>query len=292
MTRWERVLRAIYHQPVDKLPKGEWALAPKLVYKLLNRTWAEGFQAEMAVRKFLGMDLVVLQCNGGMQETLTSLRRWRKETDFFIFALLEGPFQRSARGQDFMDYLLQLGQGNEKMIKLATQQAHDGVVQAKELLSQGAHGILLADDVAYSDGLYLPIGLMRDIFVPLWRAQVEALKGQSVPVFFHSDGNIAGLLPDLVNAGFNGIHGLDPSAGMDIVQIKKEYGADLCLMGNVDVGFLNTAQEVQLEISVKRMLDVVAKGSGYIFSTSSGCLGEDLSAEKVRLLYHCVERYR
>ncbi|MCL5290874.1 MAG: hypothetical protein M1489_07655, partial [Firmicutes bacterium] len=36
--------------------------------------------------------------------------------------------------------------------------------------------------------------LMREIFVPLWRYQVQALKNEKVPVFFHSDGNIISLL--------------------------------------------------------------------------------------------------
>lgn len=35
-----------------------------------------------------------------------------------------------------------------------------------------------------------------------------------------------------------GIHGLDPVAGMDLAQVKRDFGRDLALVGNVDVRVL------------------------------------------------------
>jgi uroporphyrinogen decarboxylase len=41
-----------------------------------------------------------------------------------------------------------------------------------------------------------------------------------------------------MEAGFIGVHGLEPAAGMDLGQIKREFGSDLVLIGNVDVRVL------------------------------------------------------
>ena len=37
-----------------------------------------------------------------------------------------------------------------------------------------------------------------------------------------------------IEAGIQGIHGLEGAAGMDMGEIKREFGKDLVLMGNAD----------------------------------------------------------
>lgn len=294
MKRAERVYKAMARQGVDRVPKGEWHLSPGLIAAILGSQGSIDWEGEAAVREFLGMDLVVLGTSAahhGLEPNYDSIRRWRGETDFFIFALIDGPFQGTAQQMDFVDFLLRLGRGDERIKELAAKQAEKGLAMARQCLRSGAHGILLADDVAYTKSLFVQPLLMREFFVPLWRYQVQALKNERVPVFFHSDGNINSLLPDLVAAGFKGLHSLEPTANMDIARIKKEYGHSLCLMGNFDLGFLIKAGEGEIEAAVKQLMTVAAPGGGFIFSTSCGCLGEDVPPDKVIALYRSAEKY-
>lgn len=56
---------------------------------------------------------------------------------------------------------------------------------------------------------------------------------------------------DIVDCGFDAIQSLQPSAGMDIAKVKKEYGDKLCLIGNVDLNYLlpfGTPEEVEKEV--------------------------------------------
>ena len=223
MTKAERVYHAIGRRGVDKVPKGEWHLSKGLIAGILGKKGALGWEEEAAVREFLGMDLVALGTDADVNGSGPDdhrFRCWRTETDFFIFAVIDGPFQGAARQVGIVDFLLRLDRRDGRMKELAAKQAERNLETARRCLRSGAHGILLADDVAYTDGLFVQYPLLRDIFVPLWKYQVSALKSEKVPVFFHSDGNINSLLPDLITAGFTGLHALESTAGMDIARVK------------------------------------------------------------------------
>jgi uroporphyrinogen decarboxylase len=93
-------------------------------------------------------------------------------------------------------------------------------------------------------------------------------------VIWHSDGNIEALLPMAIEAGFAGIHGLDPIAGMDLARVKREFGRDLVLIGNVDVRVLFGSDVQAVRGEVDRCIAQGAPGGGYmIASCNSICEG-------------------
>ena len=98
----------------------------------------------------------------------------------------------------------------------------------------------------------------------------------------HSDGKLTPLLPALLNAGFDGIHPIQPQC-MDIEEIKKDYGKKACIMGNIDCSFLlvyDSPEDVRK--SVKETIAKAAPGGGYIISSSNsihpGCKPENYIA--------------
>ncbi|HBT47738.1 MAG TPA: hypothetical protein DEA73_07685 [Peptococcaceae bacterium] len=299
MTKVERVYRAIEHREADRVPKGEWHLDPALVARILGREGTGTWEDEVEVRELLGMDLVGLVPRGLRPDRSVppheldyrSFEPWRRHTDFFVFAIIDGPFQGTAGRMDFMDFLLRLADREEGVKEMAWKEARFGLETARRCVEAGAHGVIIADDIAYTRGTYVAPSLLRELFLPLWQWQVENLKAEGVPVFFHSDGNITSLVPDLVAAGFAGLHSLEPSAGMDIARIKQDFGEYLCLMGNFDLSLLARAGEEELAAEVQRIMVAAAPGGGFIFSTSSGCLGGDLPEEKVTALYRAAGKY-
>ena len=102
---------------------------------------------------------------------------------------------------------------------------------------------------------------------------MEACQQAGLPVVFHSDGNLWDLLEDLVATGINGIQGLEPAAGMSLSRrAGQRVGPDLCLWGNVDVGWLaqpRPAAEISAEVS--RLLAPLA-GTPVILGTSGGLM--------------------
>jgi len=138
------------------------------------------------------------------------------------------------------------------------------IAMYRKAISLGAEVVVLADDVAHGGGPMLSPRMWRQHIWPYHRRIVEAL---GVPVIWHSDGDIEALLPMAIEAGFVGVHGLDPLAGMDLGRVKREYGRDLALIGNVDVRVLFHSDLAAVRAEVDRCIREGAAGGGYMIAT-------------------------
>jgi uroporphyrinogen decarboxylase len=104
------------------------------------------------------------------------------------------------------------------------------------------------------------------LVLPYHQRIVESV---DVPVIWHCDGNVKALLPMAVEAGFVGVQGLEPAAGMDLANVKREFGQDLVLVGNLDINVLHGADLAAVRREVDRCLAEGAPGSGYMLSSSN-----------------------
>ncbi|MCB0054298.1 MAG: hypothetical protein KDE24_32670, partial [Caldilinea sp.] len=76
----------------------------------------------------------------------------------------------------------------------------------------------------------------------------------------------------------------DPQANVDIAEVKRRYGDQLCLIGNVNCAMLDTGTPEDIAESVRYALRSGMPGGGYIFSTSN-CIytGMPLASYEVML---------
>ena len=127
---------------------------------------------------------------------------------------------------------------------------------------------------------------------PFYKTAIKDIKKhKNIPVFFHSDGDLRKVMDRIVEVGFDGIHSLQPSAGMDIANIKRDYGDVLCLIGNIDLDYVLTfAQPQEVEETVKRTIDVAAPGGGYILSTCNTLI-DSIPPENVLAMYKTAHEY-
>jgi uroporphyrinogen decarboxylase len=111
----------------------------------------------------------------------------------------------------------------------------------------------------------------RRIIKPKQRRLVDAIrKKTNAKIFYHGCGAISELIPDLIDVGFDILNPVQTSArGMDPVRLKKDFGNDIVFWGGgVDTQRtlpFGTPQEVEDE--VKRRIDVLAPGGGFVFAT-------------------------
>lgn len=132
---------------------------------------------------------------------------------------------------------------------------------------------------------------MRKYVFPYLAGEAAEAHRLGLPAMLHSDGNVSTLIDDILKAGFDGLHSLQPSAGVDIVAVKRQWGKELCLMGNVDLDYLLTLGKPQeVEAEVKRLICEVAPGGGYILS-STNVLARYVPPENALVMYMTAERY-
>lgn len=129
--------------------------------------------------------------------------------------------------------------------------------------------VWMPDDIAYSTGLMVnPRIFRRDLF-PWFKRMAEDCAQRGLPLIYHSDGDLTDVLPDIVDCGFRALHPIEPKA-MDILKLKREYGGQLCLMGNLDLGYTltrGTPQEVEAE--AKERIRTIAPGGGYCLGSAN-----------------------
>jgi uroporphyrinogen decarboxylase len=127
----------------------------------------------------------------------------------------------------------------------------------------GAELLVLGDDAAHRAGPMISPRMWREHILPYHCQIVRAL---SVPVIWHSDGNVEPLLSMAVEAGFVGVHGLEPASGMDLGKVRRDY-PDLAMVGNVDVSVLSADDLDAVRGEVRRCMAEGMPGTGYLIAT-------------------------
>ena len=104
--------------------------------------------------------------------------------------------------------------------------------QARRYMEAGADVLRIGDDIATQHGLIIGPALYRERIQPFHRSVIEAARKlrPDIPVLYHSDGKLTGLLPDLIDAGVTGIHPVQAEC-IELAGVKREYGKDLFFWG-------------------------------------------------------------
>ena len=219
--------------------------------------------------------------------------RWAvQETDYFSAGLVNSVFEDVYNLIGFEKYMMVLATSPEELRPLAQACAEFEVAKACRFLDIGADMIFIVEDIAHNTGTFIAPQVLRSEIFPYMRWQVEQIKRhRDVPVFFHSDGDLNTVLDDIVGCGYDGLQSLQPSANMDIGQIKARYGDRLCLMGNIDINYVlpfGTPEEVARV--VKETIEVAAPGGGYILSTCNTLI-RAIPPENALAMYRAADEY-
>jgi len=111
----------------------------------------------------------------------------------------------------------------------------------------------------------------RNLIQPRHKRLFSFIKAQApVKVFYHTCGAVRSLIPALIDAGIDILNPVQISAaGMDLGNLKREFGRDLVFWGGgVDTQrVLGTATPEEIRQHVKRNIEALAPGGGFVFAT-------------------------
>lgn len=134
----------------------------------------------------------------------------------------------------------------------------------------GGEIVMSGDDIADNKSSIISPAMLERVFMPHFRRWVDAIHDCGLFFWKHTDGNIRGVLPMLVEAGIDGIDPIDPLAGMDLAEVKREWGGRVAIKGNVNCAVeLTTGTEWEVEEAVKRCIREAGLGGGYACSSSN-----------------------
>jgi uroporphyrinogen decarboxylase len=92
------------------------------------------------------------------------------------------------------------------------------------------------EDMAYKSGPLISPEMFKKFMIPRYKQITDFLRAKGIDVLYvESDGNVNELIPVwLDECGVNLHNPLEVAAGMDGVALRKKYGKDLILCGNID----------------------------------------------------------
>ncbi len=150
--------------------------------------------------------------------------------------------------------------------------------------------IWTADDIAFRNGPIFSPNFFREVVLPILKIAVDEIE---IPWIFHSDGNLMPVLDDLLGTlQPNGLHPIDPGSDMDLGEVKRKYGKQVCLVGNIDLNYTltrGTPEEVDKE--VKEKIAIASPGGGYMIS-SSNSITAYCKLENVQAMFAAIKKYR
>ena len=148
------------------------------------------------------------------------------------------------------------------------------------------------DDFGSQNNLLISQKMVRDFFMPHTKNLCDLAASHSVKFVQHSCGAVYKIIPDFIEAG---VAVLDPiqvtAKGMDVVELKKNFGADLVFHGGIDTQHLmpfGTVDEVRSE--TRRTIEILGKDGGYFFSPSHR-FQADTSIENIVASYDVVAEF-
>lgn len=162
----------------------------------------------------------------------------------------------------------------------------DRALQSAERMRDhgGLDGFALCSDYCFNDGPFLSPPQFGEFIAPYLARLVRGYRDLGFYVIKHTDGNIMPIVDQILQAGPHALHSLDPQGRIDMAEMKKRYGQQVCLIGNVHCGKMDTGTPDEVRESARYALRHGMPGGGYIFSTSN-CIytGMPLSQYEVML---------
>ena len=138
--------------------------------------------------------------------------------------------------------------------------------------------VRFGDDLGTNQGPFMAPTTYRTLFKPRHAELCAYVKRHSrMKTFLHSCGSIRALLPDLIEAGFEVINPVQTSCrGMEPEGLKRDFGSEICFWGGgCDTKtVLNGATPAEVKEHVRRRLEVLAPGGGFVFNTVHNILPE------------------
>ena len=150
-------------------------------------------------------------------------------------------------------------------------------------------GMVIWGDVAYVNGMLFSPVFWREHFKPIVREQIRICHEAGIPVIYHGCGNASVLYEDFIEIGLDAYNPLEAKSGLDVVDIRRQYGHRMGFCGNIDALAWANDTLPQLEAQVLRKMNA-AKGGGYIVQ-SDHSVPSNVSAERYEFVLNTVRKH-
>ncbi len=196
-------------------------------------------------------------------------------------------------GNNMMEFSAQLYEEPEVLHEQAKKNVENALEFASKVNADGKllNGFALCSDYCFNVNPFFNTEMFDEFVVPYLKETIAGYRDLGYYSIKHTDGNIMPIVKQMADCKPDALHSLDPQGGVDMTEVRKIVGPDMCLIGNVNCGLLQTGTEEECEQDVIRSLKQgMENGRGYIFSTSN-CAYTGLPLERYQKMIRIWREY-
>jgi uroporphyrinogen decarboxylase len=221
-------------------------------------------------RKFGCSAIFLVSGNYNPQEVRRVVEIIREQTGDEFFIMHHGDATYSIpNGDEMVNFSYRVADDPDGLKRQAREWVENTLAGAEKEYRGVFDGFALCADYCLNTGPFLSPNQFSEFVTPYLEKLIAGYRQMGFYTIKHTDGNIMPILDQLVQCKPHALHSLDPQAGVDIAEIKKRYGKQVCLIGNVNCGKLDTGTDEECQASIRYALKHGMPGGGYIFSTSN-----------------------
>ena len=125
-------------------------------------------------------------------------------------------------------------------------------------------GLWFYEDMGFKGRPFFSLDMYRAIIQPGHRRTIDFARSHKLPVIMHSCGYVAPLLPGMLEAGIDCLQVIEVKAGMDLLELYRDYGERLSFMGGIDVRVLYSNDRQRIDSELRQKVPVVKGRFGYV----------------------------
>lgn len=169
------------------------------------------------------------------------------------------------------------------------------VSEIYERMFEAANGqvdiLRCCDDYGTQRSMLFSISMWKEFFEKNTRMFAKLAHKHGAYYMQHSCGSVRAVIPKLIECGVDALEPIQKVTGMDVDDLKREFGDQLCFQGGIDTQYIlpkGTPQEVYDETT--RVIKALYKRGGYILCGSQDFEG-DVPPENICALYEAAKRF-
>ena len=166
-------------------------------------------------------------------------------------------------------------------------------IEMYEIMKEGGFefdGVWLFCDLGYRSGLLFSPRHFDEQLRPTFRRLFDHFRADGKPVILHCCGRVRDLIPRLIEDGLTCLQPLEVKAGMDVVELKRDFGDKMAFMGGIDVRAMADSDPSVIEVEIKTKIPIAKKGGGYIYH-SDHSVPNNVSFDQYRRVLDLVRKY-
>lgn len=226
-------------------------------------------------------------------------RKLYEETDFALIANLQLHLLHGGLGlRGYVNFLKDL-LINKKLAHAILERLVNAYIKKCELylnrVGQFIQVVFVNDDLGTQQGPMISIDCYKEMIWPYQKKLFQFIKKKTDAfLLLHSCGSTSRFIPYLIEAGVDALNPIQVSAAeMDTKKLKKEFGNDICFWGGgCDTQkILNRGSAKQIEEEVKRRIEDLAPGGGFIFNQVHN-IQPDVPPANIITMIETFKKYR